>query len=168
MPTDCIIFNRKSRALARFATEVPVTIQFVTDDAKRRKRRTVPIREWWPEAVRKRLREEKLNQKQIAARIGEEESDVSRTLSLQMPVLEVIIAISDLLAIPYPFIIPETETEALHLAAQRRLIRRDLQLSEILAGVTETKRDDQTSGVEPEHGIRSPKRQRSRRVDARR
>jgi hypothetical protein len=139
-----------------------------TDETAERRGQTVPVREWWTLAVKRELKARNMSQRDLATQIGARDDDVSRCINRKVPTLLLLTSISDALAIPYPFILPETEPEALHLAMQRRLIRRDLQLSEIMAGVSETKRDDQTSGVEPEHGIRSPKRQRSRRVDARR
>lgn len=100
--------------------------------------------------------------KELAAKIGAAESEVSRCINLQKPIIEIVIAISDELGIPYPFILPETEGEATHLATQRRLYKRDVQINEITAGVAGTAQESQTPPVVSEHAIRQRKPRRER------
>jgi hypothetical protein len=90
---------------------------------------------WWPQAVKRKLRELGVDQKFLSNYIEASTSDVSRCLSLKKPLYDLLIAISDALEIPYPVVLPESEEEALEIARQRRLVRRDAQMAQITAGV---------------------------------
>jgi len=133
-------------------------------DKQGKYRKTVPIAAWWPTRVRARLKELGKNQKQFAAELEIGESELTRVLSREVPVLDIIIKISDKLTIAYPVILPDTEPEALHLAQQRRLYRRSAQIDEIAAGVTETPTESQTASITSEHVFRSGERKKARPV----
>jgi hypothetical protein len=142
------------------------TVQVVAKEkAAEKRRRTVPIHGWWREAVRRELGAR--DQKWLAAEIGATPAEVSKVLSPpghehHTPVVELLIAISDLLKLPYPFLSPETEFIALELAKQHRLLKRDAQFDEIAAGVAGNAKHSQTLDLASEHGSRSSKeRERS-------
>lgn len=145
--------------IALSAIDAAGSVRFQLDrDEKTSRRRTIPVHSWWGLAVKRELEKLGEDQKQLAARINQEESAVSRCISGKVPVDEIIIAISDALKLPYPFMLPETEEIALHLATQHRLVRRDTQIGEIkagVAGVTENKQQSQTSALSSEHAFRS-------------
>lgn len=138
------------------------------DPSASKRKRTVPIREWWTLAVRKKLKERGLEQLDLATKLGLHPSEVSRCISRKVPVLDFVIAISDELDIAYPVIIPDTEAEALHLAMQRRLIRRDLQLTEIKSGVGDSSSTDQGVEVRSENAVKPRTKKRVQRVAVRR
>lgn len=136
------------------------TVSLVGEESERR-RRTVPIHDWWADAVRREMPKQSppLNQKLLAKKIGAAESEVSRALrptdhEQHKPVLEIVMAISDELKLPYPIIVPETEEIALHLATQHRLVRRDVKIGEIKPGVARSTKESQTRSVVSEHGSR--------------
>jgi transcriptional regulator with XRE-family HTH domain len=134
------------------------------------RRRTVPIFDdqfdWWTQAVTRELGARRLKQKDLALKLGEATSAISRCINREKPIYELLIAISDELTIPYPVILPETEHEALRLAEHRRLLRSDLQLAEIRAGVGESSRESQTAPLPSEHAVRPRRRPGRRRVSA--
>ncbi len=101
-----------------------------------------------------------MNQKQLATQLEVAESDITRLLSLAKPLLDLAMAVSDALTLPYPVILPDTEGEATHLATQRRLYKRDVQIDEITTGVAENPKESQTPPVTTEHGSRKRQRQK--------
>jgi transcriptional regulator with XRE-family HTH domain len=134
------------------------TIDIMADE---KRRRTIPIFgdqfAWWPEAVKRQLEKKGIDQKTLAKNISATEPEVTKCVRRKNPVYELLIAISDELDIPYPVILPESEAEALRLATERRLFRRDLQLAQIQAGVPERTVEDQTPKVPSEHVQRARK-----------
>lgn len=123
-----------------------------------RRGRTVPVYEWWPAAVKRELKARGMTQRHLALHFDVPDSTITRLLSLETPTLGLLIAVSDLLKLPYPVMLPETEAIALDLAKQHRLLKRDVQIDEIAAGVTGKSVDSQPVAVQPEHGIRQRKR----------
>lgn len=112
-------------------------VEHVTEENDKR-RVSLPIwddrYEWWSEAVRNKIRPRDpagQDQKTMAHKLGYSPSEVSRAISREKPLYDIVIAISDELKLPYPVIFPESEEEALHLAMQRRLFRRDAQLEQV-------------------------------------
>lgn len=107
------------------------------------RRRTIPLWgsefDWWTAAVQRRIAELGIDQKFLSEYIDAEPPEVSRCINRRKPIYELLIAISDALDIPYPVVLPETEEEALEIARQRRLVRRDAQMAQIKAGVAKIK-----------------------------
>lgn len=138
------------------------------DDGEKR-RRTIPLFgeefQWWTDAVRARLVETGMNQKQLASAVGDNEGIVSRCIRREKPVYELLIAISDALELPYPVVLATSYDEALRLAAARRLYRRDRNIQEIKAGVGESSTERQTPALtsvdgKPKKSARRPSRRR--------
>lgn len=132
-----------------------------SDGSPERRRRTLPLWgeqfAWWTNAVKSRLATRGINQKQLAQAIGEDEGAVSRCITRHTAVYEILMAISDELEVPYPVILPESEAEAAHLTAQRRLLRSDAQLAMIKASSP-----TQPTLATPPNGV--PTKRRRRRV----
>lgn len=120
------------------------------------------MRPWWGLAVRREYKRLGIDQKELARRINADPPEVSRAISGQQPILEVVLAISDELKLPFPVLLPDSEAEANHLAMQRRLFKRDLQFEEITAGVAETPTESHTKVVPLENAIRERKQGRRR------
>lgn len=103
------------------------------------RRRTIPIFgpefQWWTDAVRAKLVELDIEQTDLAAHIKAEPPEVSRCITRKKPVYELLLDISDALEIPYPVVLPTSLEEAMEVARQRRLVRRDAQIGQIAAGV---------------------------------
>ncbi len=125
---------------------VLVALKETESDTKMR-RRTVPIFDdryaWWTHAVDRRLGELRIHQKELAEHIKADPPAVSRCISREKPIYELLIDISDALGIPYPVVLPESEEEAIEIARQRRLVRRMAQVAQIKAGVPEIAKKDQ-------------------------
>ncbi len=85
--------------------------------------RTVPLPEWWGDAVKRELAAEGIDQDALAAELGIEPSRVSRAITNAVPTLSIVIAISNRLHLPLPVVVPETEAEALAIDGARRLFR---------------------------------------------
>lgn len=145
-------------------------VQRVSDETAEKRGRTIPISgetfQWWTDAVKRQISALKLSQKALADELELPESAVSRCISRVQPVYETLLAISDRLGVAYPVILPESEDEALHLATQRRLIRRDIQVKQIVTGVSKTPKKGQTPAVVSEHGFRSKGSEKSKRATA--
>jgi transcriptional regulator with XRE-family HTH domain len=143
-------------------------VAFVSDESVAKRGRTIPIQDgrfaWWTVAVRRQLAVFGIDQKQLAAELGLLESAVSRCINRTQPVYEVLIKISDRLVVAYPVLLPESEEEAIRLAGQRRLIKRDNQVAQIKAGVGEATVESQTAPVVSEHAFRSEGSRRSKRA----
>lgn len=78
--------------------------------AKRGK--TVPIAEWWYEAVRRKMGAMKLTELAEIADIADV-SALSRCLSGEIPTIHLVEKVSDVLHVPRPIWLPQTEREAL-------------------------------------------------------
>lgn len=134
-------------------------------DTPESRRKSIPIHGWWRDAVRREIELRKragtLTQKKLAAKIGTSEPQLTRAINLTQPVLEIVIAISDELELPYPVLLPETEEEALYLATQRRMFKSDRQVHDIATGVAETTQESQTPVVPSSHDGSRRKRRRS-------
>jgi hypothetical protein len=146
------------------------TVWIVSDDpGVERRRRTVPINDWWRQAVQRELDAQGMDRKELAASVRESPSVVTRALhppshKKWMPIADVIMKISDLLSLPYPFRIAETEAVARGLAEQHRLLKRDVDLSKITPGVAGKTEESQTTSIVSEHASRTKaKAKRSRK-----
>lgn len=124
--------------------------------------RTVPISDeryaWWTNAVRRELGVRNWDQKDLAAEIGERPEPVSKCINRKVPTIDLLLAISDKLDIAYPVLLPESEHEAIELAKLRRLLKSELQLNQIKAGVVESPTESQSEPVTSENGVRKRKR----------
>lgn len=142
-----------------------------SDEAERR-RCTIPIwgdeYEWWTDAVRRQLDVKGLDQKQLADRLGLDAGAVSRCINRKKPLYEILIAISDELAVAYPVILPISEEQAIHLAKEKRLFKREKEVRGIKAGAAEKGAQDQPLGVVSEHAVRSEEGKAKGRQGARR
>lgn len=105
------------------------------------RRRTIPLwgeqYDWWPKAVRDRLSELGIDQKFLSAWIEAHPTEVNKCITRKVPVYELLLDISDALDLPYPVVLPESYEEALKVARERRLARRDMQVAQIKAGVAD-------------------------------
>lgn len=121
------------------------------DDEIPLRRRTIPIFgpefQWWTSAVKSRLIALGIEQTDLARYIKAQPPEVSRCISRKKPVYELLLDISDALEIPYPVVLPESEDEAMEIARQRRLVRRDAQLGQIKAGVAGIKGKRQVTAI---------------------
>ena len=166
----CTESNLASTPLAVCAIEVADILQIVSDESAEKRGRTIPIGDdrfqWWTDAVKRQLALHKLNQKQLADELELPESAVSRCISRAKPVYETLLAISERLEVAFPVILPESEDEALYLATQRRLIRRDIQVKQIVTGVGKPSRKGQTPAVVSEHAFRSEGSGKSKRASS--
>lgn len=117
--------------------------------------------DWWTKAVDRQLRAKSINQKQLAAELKRPESEVSRCINRKKPLYLTVIAISDYLTIAYPVILPETEDEALALAAEKRTLKRVAKARDVQAGVAGKAKEDQGGVVASEHAD-SPKAKTSK------
>lgn len=134
------------------------TVWFVAEengDDPETRLRTIPIYgpefEWWSAAVKRELKAQGWKQKDLANALHAQESAVSRCIHRKAPTYELLLAISDALRIPYPVILPESEDEALYLAEQRRLKRRDIEARMIAAGVPSADGQRQPAAVTSQH-----------------
>lgn len=111
------------------------------------RRRTIPLfgeqYDWWPALVRKQLKALGIDQKFLAAWIDAQPPEVNKCITRKTPVYELLLDISDALDIPYPVVLPESYEEALIVARERRLARRDVQVAQIKAGVGDRRRKGQ-------------------------
>jgi hypothetical protein len=93
--------------------------------------RAVPVRPWWPRLVLRALRGElpgrerpAMTQRELVSELRKlgipvGESQLSRTLSGDSPLLHVVQATSDYLGLPHPVVVADTEAEALAIAGAR-------------------------------------------------
>lgn len=139
---------------------VGIVVAEKDDDAEKR-RHTIPIYgsefEWWTAAVRRQLEVMGIDQKELSERLGIDTGSVSRCINRKKPTFELLILISDFLKVAYPVVLPESEEEALALAKEKRLHKREAKAHKIKAGVPETAAKDQTARVPSEHAVRSRK-----------
>lgn len=116
------------------------------------RRRTIPLFgsqfDWWTNAVLRRLDELDIDQKFLSEWIDAKPPEVSRCINRRKPVYELLLAISDALEIPYPVVLPESEEEAMEVARQRRLVRRDAQVAQIAAGVGNSSENRQIRAIQ--------------------
>lgn len=117
-----------------------------------RRGRTVPIAPWWRDAVKRELKKFFRSQLELAKAVHTDASSITRCLkhpndAKSVITLDLVVAISDALKLPYPVILPDTEDLAEHLAEQRRLYKSDLELSTIKAGVAENTKESQPPAV---------------------
>lgn len=108
-------------------------------------------------------------QKALAEAVGVGQSEITRCLKPwsdpeSVTTLELVIAISDALKLPYPVIIPDTEQLALKLTEERRIFKSLIELAEIKAGVTGNTQESQT--VVPQSEDASRKRASKRKGSA--
>lgn len=131
-----------------------------SDDPETRPR-TVPIwgdeYDWWSLAVKRQLKAVGWTQEDLANSLGIHPSLVSRCITRKVPTYDLLLAISDELKVAYPVILPESEGEALRLAEEKRLYKREVEAKKIKAGVPEIAKKDQAPGVVSEHAVRSRK-----------
>jgi hypothetical protein len=115
------------------------------------RRRTIPLwgelYAWWPQAVRARLADLKIDQKFLSTWIEADPTAVNKCITRKVPVYELLLDISDALDIPYPVVLPESFDEALRVARERRLARRDAQVAQIKAGVTDRRESGQIRAI---------------------
>lgn len=108
-------------------------------DTKPARRRTIPLwgsqYDWWPEAVRSRIKDLGIDQKWLSGWIDAHPTEVNKCITRKTPVYELLLDISDALDLPYPVVLPESLDEAIKVARERRLARRDAQVDQIKAGV---------------------------------
>lgn len=111
------------------------------------RRRTIPLwgeqYRWWPERVRGRLTDLGIDQRFLAEWIKADPPEVNKCITLKVPVYELLLDISDALDLPYPVVLPESYEEAIQVARERRLARRDMQIGQIAAGVADSRRESQ-------------------------
>lgn len=116
------------------------------------RRRTIPLfgsqYDWWPNAVEDRIAELGIDQKFLAAWIGSEYTAVHKCIKRKVPVYELLLDISDALDLPYPVVLPESYEEALKVARERRLQRRDAQMAQIKAGVGDSSEKRQIRAIQ--------------------
>lgn len=127
---------------------------------KKPRGRTVPIHKWWPVAVRRELEKLERDQVWLAAEIDSDPPTVNKCIKLKVPTLELVIAISDALKLPYPVLLPEHEEDAFELAKLQRLLKSDRETRKITAGVpgvSVTTEKSQTVEVPSEHAFRERK-----------
>lgn len=148
------------------------TVHIVANDhAPERRGRTVPIEDWWGEAVKRELKKNAANdaapgnQKELAEKLDIDPAHLNRAIKPEAhpdwrPVEWIVIAVSDELKLPYPFLIPETEEIALELAKQHRLHKRVAHAHEIAAGVPRKTKESQTSDLASEHASRATSKQK--------
>ena len=161
--------NHESSAVALSAIETLDTIAIVGDEKREPRGRTVPIAAWWGALAKRKIKEHPtLDQKTLAAKLEIDEAQLTRALHDPShkdwkPVLEIVMAVSDELGIPYPMRIAETEEIALGLAEHHRLLRRDAQLKEIRPGVPKKTQESQTIEVQSKNGSgpRKPSRKKA-------
>lgn len=110
-------------------------------------------------------------QDELAKKLGFASSEVSRARKPfdegGKPVLEIVLAVSDELKLPYPVLLPETEELALKLAEQNRVWRRELKLVEIAAGVPGKTSESQTLDLSSEHANRSGSKEKKQHKSGR-
>lgn len=120
-------------------------------DTKPSRRRTIPLwgaqYDWWPDAVRSTIKELGIDQKWLAEWIGAHPAEVNKCITRKTPVYELLLDISDALDLPYPVVLPESFDEALKVAKERRLARRDAQVDQIKAGVGAGRRAGQIRAI---------------------
>jgi hypothetical protein len=108
------------------------------------RRRTIPLwgkqYDWWPEAVRKRIAELRIDQKMLAEWIDADPPEVNKCITRKVPVYDLLLDISDALDLPYPVVLPESYEEALIVARERRLARRMTQADDVKAGAANSRR----------------------------
>lgn len=133
-----------------------------SDDPEGRPR-TIPIfgeeYAWWTNAVKRQLTVVGMNQQELAEKLEVDPGMVSKCINRKVPTYDLLIAISDELKVAYPVILPESEGEAIRLAQEKRIYKREMEAEKIKAGVPETPAEDQTRDVVSEHAVRSRKRE---------
>lgn len=139
----------------------------------------VPIPGWWGlEAVRK-MKERGITQPQLAEMVAEllkldeppSQSQMSRCLSTKddkrVATIELVGAVSRLLALPPPVFIAANRQEAIALQRERLLVQADLQAAVLSAGVPGSAKSAQTNVLRTEHenSAGPSRRGRRRRVE---
>lgn len=159
----------KARSLC--ASEVGDMLSLVSadpDDAETRGR-TLPkelMPTWWAESVRKALKDNGHDQQWLAEQLGVDPPRVSKVLTYKVPTLELIIAISNLVHVPLPVVIADTEAEALAIDGTRRMFRlksrAKAQVPGTKTGVGASVSEDQTGAVKPVHASSEGRRGKPR------
>jgi hypothetical protein len=103
---------------------------------------TIPIARWWYEAAAREMRRPiwkakpddepgALTMSRLAEMVADSVANVSRCLSGDIPSLHLSVAISDVLRIPRPAYIPQTEQEALAIHGALQLRAADAAIRDI-------------------------------------
>jgi transcriptional regulator with XRE-family HTH domain len=98
---------------------------------------SIPVAEWWYEAVRRERGARGMRQVDLAKLVDDSEENVSRCVNGITPSLRLVLAISRVLRIPRPVFLPRTEAEALRLHGALALSDVDEEIEEVSKTVSE-------------------------------
>lgn len=96
--------------------------------------RTIPIWDdkyaWWTEAVERELAARKWNRAELARRLDVGAWDITRSVNRGGATVELVTRIADLLGLPYPLFLPESEPEAREIMDRRQLAKHAARLEQ--------------------------------------
>lgn len=120
----------------------------------------MPVPDWWLELARSKSPGQTALARLLAPKLGVEptQATISRCLSGESSTLEMVSAISEVLAIPRPVFFAESATESMAFETAKRLYQADMAISAARASATQRHTDPVSSSNDETGGGRERKR----------
>lgn len=110
---------------------MPVIFANVAEE-KRKRPRTIPIWDakykWWTQAVERELERRKWKRADLARELGVEGWDITRSVNRGGATVDLVTRIAEILGLPYPVFLPESEDEAKEMMERRTVAQRSAAL----------------------------------------